>query len=75
MLLVLAEVCAAVCHKHVELLETTLVEQHRYALAGGVFASLVLFLDGFLATSETALGTLLDQLADFFFLFAHCFMF
>ncbi len=52
-------------HKHVEFLETTLVEQHRDALAGGVFAALMLFSIAF-AAAKTSFSSLCDQLADFF---------
>jgi len=39
--------------------------EHLNALAGCVFAFVVLFLYGFLATTETGLFALLDELFDF----------
>ena len=71
MLLVLAEVGATVCHEHVELLEAALVKQLGDSLARCVLASLVLFLDGFLAAAQTRLGALLYEFLDFFLLNAH----
>jgi hypothetical protein len=51
--------------EHIVLFERAFVEQHVNALASGVFALFVLFLYGFLATTETSLFALLDELFDF----------
>jgi hypothetical protein len=50
-LLLLSEVCATMTHKHVELFKRALVEKLGYALAGCIFAFIMLFLYGLFATS------------------------
>ncbi len=70
---VLAEVCAAVAHKHVELLERAFVEQLCDAFAGGVFTAFVLLFDGLFAAAEAGLGAELYELLYFFKLTAHYF--
>ena len=62
---------ATVAHKHVKFLKRALVKELGNALAGSVFAALVLFVNGLLATAETGLGTELYQLFYFFKLDAH----
>ena len=57
---------AAVFLEHIVLLERTLVEQHLDTLTSRVFTFVVLFLYGFLATTETGLFTLLDELFNLF---------
>ena len=66
LLLLHAEVMATVLLEHVVLFEGTLVQQHLDALAGSIFALVVLLLYGFLTTTETSLFALLDELLDFF---------
>ena len=66
LLLLHAEVVATVLLEHVVLLERTFVEQHVNTLAGRIFATLMLFLNCFLTTTETSLLALLDELLDFF---------
>ena len=66
LLLFHAEVVATVLLEHVVLLERTFVEQHLNALTGCVLSTFVLFLDGFLTTTEACLFTLLNQLLDLF---------
>ena len=65
LLLLHTEVMAAVLLEHIILFERTFIEQHVNALASGVFAFVVLLLYGFLATTETSLFALLDELFDF----------
>ena len=60
------EVVATVFLEHVILFERAFVEQHLNALAGCVFTLFVLLLYGFLATTETSLFALLDELFDLF---------
>ena len=62
---------AAVAHKHIKLLEGAFVEELCDALAGGVFAALVLLVDGFLTTAETCFVAKLDEFFYFFELVAH----
>ena len=66
LLLLHTEVMAAMLLKHVILFERTFVEQHLDTLTGCVLATLVLFLNGFLTTTETCLLALLDELLDLF---------
>ena len=66
LLLLHTEVMAAMLLKHIIFLERTLVEQHLNALASCIFTTFVLFLNGFLTTTETSLFALLDELLDFF---------
>ena len=66
LLLLHSEVMAAVLLEHVVLLEGTLVEQHLDALAGSVLTFIMLLLNGFLATTETSLLALLDELLNLF---------
>ena len=66
LLLLHAEVGAAVEFEHVVFLETTFVQEHIDTLAGRVFTALVLLLDGFLTATQARLFTLGNQLLDFF---------
>ncbi len=58
-------------HKHIELFKRAFVEELCDAFACGIFASLVLFLDGFLATAKAGLLAHGDEFLDFFELVAH----
>ncbi len=58
-------------HKHIEFFKTSLVKKHGDALAGSVFAALMLFFDSFFAAAKTSFSSFCYKLADFFFLFAH----
>ena len=63
-LLLHTEVVTTVFLEHIVLFERTFVEQHFNTLTGCVFAAFVLFLNSFLATTETGLFALLDELLD-----------
>ena len=69
MLLVHAEVGAAMGDEHVHLLKTALVQQCLNPLTGGHLALAVLFLNSFLTASEPCLGTQLKQFLNFIL---HC---
>ena len=72
LLLLHAEVVAAMCYEHVHFLEAAFVEQHGNALASGVLATFVLLLNGLLAATHAGFGAELNQLLDSFCLLAHC---
>ena len=57
--------------EHVILLETALIDEHIDALAGGVLAACVLFVNGFLTAAELCLLALGDQLLDLLCLNTH----
>ena len=65
---------AAVAHKHIDFLERAFVEELGDALAGGIFALVVLLLDGFFAAAEASLGAQVDELLYFSELGAHDFL-
>ena len=75
MLLVHTEVCATVLLEHIILFERTLVYKHFDTFTRCVFATCVLLLNGLLATTKTSLLALCDQFFDFFYLFAHIFIY
>ena len=64
--LFLAEVCAAMAHKHIELNEGILVEEHIQALTRCEFPLAVLLLDCLLAAAEHEMLFLLEHLLNFF---------
>ena len=70
-LLVHAEVRAAMLDEHIVLLEAAFVEKERNPLAGGQLALGVLGLDAFLPAAEPGLRPPLDQLLDVVCLNAH----
>ena len=57
--------------EHVVLLEGTLVDEHLNALAGSVFATLVLLVDRFLSSAQTGFLPTGNEVLDFFCLFTH----
>ncbi|CDD32820.1 unknown [Bacteroides sp. CAG:714] len=57
--------------KHVQFLETAFIQQHGNTFTGCIFSFCVLFLDCFLATAQTSLGTERDQFFYFFKLVTH----
>ena len=57
--------------EHVILFETAFIDQHVNTLTRGVLATCMLFVDGFLTTTETSLFALGDQLFNLLYLFTH----
>ena len=70
-LLLHAEVGAAVMHEHVEFFEAAFVKEKGDALTGGELAFLVLRVDAFLTAAEFRFGPALDQFLDIFLLYGH----
>ena len=70
-LLVHAEVGAAVGYKHVEFFEAAFVEQHLDSFAGCVFAFSVLLFDCFGAATKASFFAFRNQFLDFFDLTTH----
>ena len=73
-LLVHTEVCTTVLNEHVHFFETSVIEQHGDAFAGGVLTFLVLLGNSLLTTTKTSLDTEFYQLLDLFCLSTHFFM-
>ena len=71
LLLLHAEVVAAMELEHIVFLERTFVDEHLYTLTCGVFSTLMLLVDGLLSTSQTSLFALGYKLFNLFSLFAH----
>ena len=67
------EIMAAMSYEHIDFLKTTFIEEHRDALASGIFSFLMLFGDRFLAASQTSLFAQGNQLFYFFKLVTHIF--
>ncbi|CDE07508.1 predicted acetyl-CoA carboxylase [Prevotella sp. CAG:485] len=75
MFLVLAEVGATVCYKHIQLLKRTLVKELGNAFAGGVFAACMLFFNSLFAAAEACLSSFLKQFLKLFLIGAHVMVF
>ncbi len=71
MALLHAEIVTAVCHEHVELLETALVQEHLYPLTGSVLALGVLCVDPFLTAALPRFLAQRYQLRDLVLIIAH----
>ncbi len=71
MLLLHAEVEAAVRYEHVELFERALVQKHVDSFAGRVFAFGVLRVDSLLSAAESGFFAVFNQLLDLFLYIAH----
>ena len=69
--LLLTEVGTSVSHKHIQLFEAAFVEELRNTLTSRIFTFLVLFIDGFLSTTQASLSAQLNQLLYFFKSIAH----
>ena len=72
MLFLHAEVVATVKLEHIHLFEAALVEEQVYALACREFPLGMLFFNGLFAAAQACFGAQLNELFDFFQLFAHC---
>ena len=71
-LLLHAEVVAAMEFEHIHFFERAFVQQEVYALTGGSLTLCVLLFDSFFAAAEACLLAKLDELFDFLQLFTHC---